>query len=83
MAKVLMLLKARATEPTVDEVMAEFNLRPEDMDIEYGVQMIDPMAGDYVILVDEAVAQHMGQDRAGLEGPYSNGEIETFGPPEE
>jgi hypothetical protein len=83
MAKVLMLLKARLTEPTVDEVMAEFNLQPEDMDVEYGVQMIDPSAGDYAILVEEAVAQRIAPDQAGLEGPYSDVEIETFGPPED
>ncbi len=80
--KVLVTLHGRNIEPTVEELMSEFGLTADELDTEYGVQMIDPAAGDYVVLVDQVAAQRIASEYAEVSGPYSDPKIETFGPPE-
>lgn len=82
MTKVLLTLHGRAKKPTIDEVMEELGLSPEEIDRDHGVQMIDPVAGDYSILVAEEAAKRVSPAHADVSGPYANPEIETFGPPE-
>jgi len=41
-----------------------------------------PNKGSYVILVEETAAQRIDPDQVSVSGPYSDPEIETFGPPE-
>ncbi len=82
MDRVLITLHGRIVEPTVEEIMEEYGVQPDQIDLEYGVQMIDPAAGDYVILVDEDVALRIGRDQVGASGPYADVRIEPFGPPE-
>ncbi|GMR17288.1 MAG: hypothetical protein BMS9Abin32_362 [Gammaproteobacteria bacterium] len=82
MAKVLLTLHGRSVEPALPELLQELRLRADEVDVEYGVQPIDPAAGDYVILVEESAARRIDPDQAGVSGPYSDAVIETFGPPE-
>ena len=82
MDKVLITLRGRSEEPTIEQVMRELALKPDEVDIEYGVQPIDPAVGDYVILVDEEAARRVAPDQVGVSGPYSNLHIEPYGPPE-
>jgi len=78
----MLTLNGWTKEPTVDEVMEELGLTQEEIDREYGVQMIDPVAGDYVILVEEEAAKRVSSAHADVSGPYANPRIEPFGPPE-
>ncbi len=82
MAKVMLTLHGRSEEPTLEEVMQELHLQADELDMDYGVQMIDPAAGDYVILVEEEAARRVAPDQVGVSGPYANPKIEPFGPPE-
>lgn len=82
MGKVLITLHDRSEEPIIEQVMHELDLQPDELDVEYGVQLIDPAVGDYVILVDEEAARRIAPDQVGVSGPYSNPRIEPFGPPE-
>ena len=81
MNKVLITLHGRSEDLTIQQVMDELHLKSDEVDVEYGVQPIDPAAGDYVILVDEKAARRIAPDQVGVSGPYSNPRIEPFGPP--
>jgi hypothetical protein len=82
MTKVLLTLHGRGANLTLEKLMRELKLQAEEVDIEYGVQLIDPAAGDYVVLVEESAAQRIDPDQVALSGPYSDPTIENFGPPE-
>ncbi|TPV93446.1 MAG: hypothetical protein B7733_20425 [Myxococcales bacterium FL481] len=82
MTKVMLTLSGRSTEPKLSDVISELALKEEEVDLEYGVQMIDPVAGDYVILVEEAAALRVTGSDPSVEGPFSNPRIEAFGPPQ-
>lgn len=81
MGKVLLTLHGRGEDPQLELLMQELRLLEEEVDIEYGLQLIDPVAGDYVILVEEEAARRIDPDQFSVSGPYSNPEIEAFGPP--
>ena len=82
MAKLMLTLHDRPPDLDIETVIAELGLDAADVDIEYGLQLIDPAAGDYVILVEEAALRRIDPAQAGVSGPYADVEIETFGPPE-
>ena len=82
MGKVLLTLHGRGVDLTLEELIEELQLQADEVDMEYGVQLIDPAAGDYVILVEEAAARRIDSEQAGVSGPYSDPVIETFGPNE-
>ncbi|MEZ9411693.1 hypothetical protein [Vibrio lentus] len=81
MTKHLFTLNSYSEKPSLQQVLDEFALQPQDVDSEFGVQMIDPIAGTYCILVEEK-AIHAINGSEKLDGPYSNPIIETFGPPD-
>lgn len=83
MSKVMLTINHRPTEPKLQDLMQKLQLNEDEVDMEYGVQLIDPVAGDYVILVEEAAALRVsGEYPEEVSGPYADVKIETFGPPE-
>lgn len=81
MAK-LMVTLTLPKKPTLDELVQTYGLDRGQLDEAFGVQDVDPDAGEYVILAEEAVVGRIkglaGEDAA----VYSNPTIGTFGPPE-
>jgi hypothetical protein len=84
MAKQMLLLTVhdQGDDVTLESLMRTLGLRAGEVDMEYGLQMIDPVAGDYVLLVDADAAARIDPALADVSGPYANPEIEPFGPPE-
>ena len=78
MSKVMLTIHGRKPEITLDELMRELELSEAEVDREYGLQMIDPAAGDFVILVEESAALRVDPDQVGVSGPYADVQIETF-----
>ncbi len=81
MTKVLYKLSSRNKVPVLNEIMTEFSLQSDEIDQEFGVQLIDPVASDYCILVEEEALKKI-DSQYDIEGPFSNPTIDTFGPPE-
>ncbi len=79
MSKVMLTIHGRSPDLTLDELVREFKLSETEIDREYGLQLIDPAAGDYVILVEESAARRIDPDQVAVSGPYADVEIETFG----
>lgn len=82
MDTVMVTITGRAEEPDLDDLIKEFGLSEQEIDREYGVQLIDPVAGDYVILVEVRAAERISSSYENVQGPFSNSRIEAFGPPE-
>ncbi len=82
MSKVMLTIHDRSPDLTLDDLIRELKLSEADVDMEYGLQPIDPAAGDYVILVEESAARRIDPNQVGVSGPYADVEIETFGPEE-
>jgi hypothetical protein len=78
----LLTVHNRDQDVTLASLMRELQLRADEVDMEYGLQMIDPVAGDYVMLVDAEAAARVDAALADVSGPYANPKIEPFGPPE-
>jgi len=76
----MLTLSGDATTPSLDEVARRLDVRPGQLDHDFGVVLIDPERHLYTVLVDEdAAAAAAGLE--GVEGPYSNPRIEPLGPP--
>ena len=69
--------------PTLQEVAQVIGLPPSYLDESFGVRLIDPKTHTYAVLCrSEACADRAtGSAGPGVEGPYSNPGIGTFGPP--
>ena len=78
----MLVVHGRDAGLTLQELMQVLQLKPDEVDMEYGAQLIDPAAGDYVILVEESVAGQIDPQLGEISGPYSDPVIETFGPPQ-
>ena len=79
MSKVMLTIHGRSPDLTLDELIQELQLSENEIDLEYGLQLIDPAAGDYVILVEESAARRIDPDQVVVSGPYADVKIETFG----
>ena len=61
--------------PSLDEAAGQLHVSVEKLDRTFGVQPIDPRAGDYAVMMrDDANNGSHG-------GPFANPRIDTFGPP--
>jgi hypothetical protein len=90
MARVLMEIRRPGGTPTVDEIKAEYGLSDSDLDVAYGIVLIDPRDGTYAIRVDENAVEKLkpgggfgatDQEGTTMRGPYSDPRIEPTGPP--
>jgi hypothetical protein len=71
--------------PSIDEVAGRFNLRPEEIDRNYGVVASDPVDGLYVVLVDPAAQARIdaalaAQPADPATGVFSNPRVEPTEP---
>jgi hypothetical protein len=64
---------------TLAQAMRHLELPEKEVDIGYGLVLIDPDQGLYGLRVSEAAARRI--DPAAGEGPYSDPRIEPYGPP--
>jgi hypothetical protein len=86
MSKVMFQFREQHKRPTLDEVCASFDLRPNEVDSEFDVLQSDFQEGLYVVLVDfsaqerlKAKLKTMGADTDPAVGIFSNPGIEPFG----
>jgi hypothetical protein len=80
MGKEMLTVKLKPNEATLPAVRRKLKLLPEDIDHDFGVVNIDPKQNLYAILVEPTAARRASK-QDGIEGPFSNPKIETFGPP--
>jgi hypothetical protein len=73
-------VKLEPREVSVDAVRRRLGLEPGELDEQFGVVSIDPEQSLYSILVDERAAPKL-EGSEGVQGPYANPPIDTFGPP--
>jgi hypothetical protein len=76
----MLTLSGGKTAPSLDEVARRLDVRPAQLDPDFGVVLIDPERHLYTVLVDEDAAEGAAS-REGVEGPFSNPRIEPLGPP--
>ncbi|WP_433256524.1 hypothetical protein ACQPYK_17720 [Streptosporangium sp. CA-135522] len=65
---------------TLAQAMHRLGLSEEEVDIGYGLVLIDPDQGLYGLRVTEEAARRV--DPAAGGGPYADPRIEPYGPPE-
>ena len=89
MAKLMFQFRSKGRCPTLDEFCKMFDLRPEEVDPEFGIVQTDSVEGLCTALVDEsaqirvkAKLKLMGADTDLAVGFFANPPIEPFGPPE-
>jgi hypothetical protein len=63
--------------PSLDEAAVQLRVPVEKLDRAFGVQPIDPRAGDYAVMKRDEADQSGDSSR----GPFANPGIGTFGPP--
>lgn len=80
--KVMVTIHAPEGVPTLQGVMRQYGLSPQEIDSQYGVIEIDPTDHAYSVLIDaHAAARIQPGFRKGTEGPFSNPKIGHFGLP--
>ncbi len=81
MAKVLMTIETAAEPPTPESIRRRYALAEGDVDPAFGVVPVDPDAGIYTVMVEEAAAPRLSSGGGWtVRGPFSNPRISPFGP---
>ena len=84
MEKVLYSFNWQGEEaPSAEDLERKFNLKKSNLDLEFGIVLIDPEKSLYSILVDRDVAIKLSGYEGDLRGPYSNPRIEPMNLQEE
>ena len=88
METVMLQFKHAGSAPSLDEVRREFNLKPDEIDRQFGVIATDPQEGMFTVLIDAAATHRVQAElakrpRNSAEGIFANPRIEPFGPPHE
>jgi hypothetical protein len=73
-------VKVEPAEASIAAVRQRLGLEANELDEEFGVVSVDPAQSLYAILVDERASAKL-EGREGVQGPFANPPIETFGPP--
>jgi hypothetical protein len=81
MAKVMITLQLEPREADLPHVRTKLGLRQDEIDDQFGVVKISPKENLYCVLIEEDAAARVTRYE-GVEGPFSNPKIETFGPPQ-
>lgn len=80
MGRVTLTVRLGPEPPALDDVARRMGLRPDQLDRDFGVVLIDPARHLYAVLADEdAAAGAAGTE--GVRGPYADPRIEPLGPP--
>lgn len=77
----LMTVTKAAGQPTLEEAAEQLGVPPDRLNREFGVVPVDVSKGLYTVEMDADVAADR-QVQTPYDGPYSNPQIEDFGPPE-
>ena len=78
MSGTLYSVQKTGAAPTLAEAARQLGVAVSSLDKDFGVQPINPRAGEYaVLLLPEVPPPDVPADR----GPYANPRIDTFGPP--
>ena len=80
MAKRLLTVRLEMDTPTVADVSRHLDVSEADVDLDFGVVLIDPDDKRYAVMVNEDVVPKATRARD-VAGPFSNPRIETAGPP--
>jgi hypothetical protein len=77
----MLTLQLDPSEASEEDVRRKLDLDDQALDPAFGVVEIDPAQHKYAVLVEEDVAERV-QGSPEVEGPFSNPQIEPFGPPQ-
>jgi hypothetical protein len=78
-SKVMMTVKLGPDEVSLAAIREKLGVKPDEIDPSFGVVSIDPDQNLYAVMIEEDSAADLAQ-QDGVEGPFSNPGIETFGP---
>ena len=82
MRTIMLTIRTKGERPTLDLLRARYGLTEEEIDTSFGIVAIDPEEDMFTILILERVASKVQSDSEwDVKGPYSNPQIEPFGPP--
>lgn len=81
MSKVMVTLKLDPKHASLAKVRESLGIDSEEIDDDFGVIALQPEENLYAILVDQNAADRVNGIE-GVEGPFSNPRIESFGPPQ-
>jgi hypothetical protein len=74
-----MTVRLDPDEVSLPAVQEKLGVDADQIDTSFGVVSIDPDQGLYAVMVEEGLAARAAENE-GVEGPYSDPGIETFGP---
>jgi hypothetical protein len=77
---VLMTVECSAKKPTIEEAAATLNLRPDELDHEFGLVEIDPARHLFAVQAKVAAVAAGAPSAEAFKGPFANPRIETLGP---
>jgi hypothetical protein len=76
MAKVLMTIEAPGEPPTPESIRDRYGLADAELDARFGVVAVDPQAGIYTVMVEDAAAAKLSSGGGWtVRGPFSNPRI--------
>jgi hypothetical protein len=78
MEKTLYTLSLGPDEANIEAVRHKLGLRPDQIDADFGVTLLDPGSSQYAVMVDSAAVAHL-EGSGQIKGPFANPKIETFG----
>ncbi len=74
-----MTVKLDSDDVSLPAVQEKLGVDADQIDTSFGVVSIDPDQGLYAVMVEEDLATRAAENE-GVEGPFSDPGIETFGP---
>ncbi len=87
METVILQFRQRGSTPSLEDVQRRFNLKPGEVDQQYGVVVLDAAESLYTVLISASAQKQVGNalsksPKDSAEGIFANPRIEPFGPPE-
>jgi len=68
-------------EPTLADASRLLGVEESQLDVAFGVRLIDPNKHLYAVQARDAEASQVKSKGSGVQGPFSNPGISDFGPP--
>jgi hypothetical protein len=79
--KALMTVHSESGPPTLEAAAAQLGVGVDALDTTFGVVLVDPRQGLYSVQVDANSIPPDAPTDEQYRGPFSNPQIDTFGPP--
>lgn len=88
METVMLQFKHQGSAPSVEEVCHLFDIKTDEIDMQFGVIATDPTEGLYTVLVDVKAKERIqtvldSRQKDPAEGIFANPRIEPFDTPEQ